>query len=181
MKKLGLLIAPVLFALGCGGVDDLLNGTDGGSLVCGGATIYQVQDKNYTQSGTSNPISTTCLATTFDPVAARAQLEGVLRHLYNDGTGSLCIESVPAAGMQPTKIGCGMVNCNKGTLTSLIAYSDANCTWTADTSINVTVTARNTVSVMLTQNRVQFGSVTAGSCKQTTPCTVSYSATLTAP
>ena len=179
MKKLFLLAAaPVLFALGCGGIDCALNSNDPScSAADGGVVAFQVQDGNYKQSNTST-VSSTCLATTFDPITARTQLEGVLRHVFNPGTGELCIESVPAVGMQPVKIGCGQVRDNKGTLTSLVAYDDGTCQWTANTSIDLTVTARNSLSFKLSQGRVQYKSTTAGSCKQTTDCNVGYSANL---
>lgn len=176
MKRLWLLAAaPVVFALGCGGIDCLVT-PDDPSCKPDMPAAYQVKDGNYKQSNTST-ISSTCLSTTFDPVAARTQLEGTLRHVYNAGTGEICIESVPAAGMQPVKIGCGQVRDNKGTLTSLVAYDDGVCQWTADTSIDLTVTAPSTLSFALTQKRVQYKS-TAGACKQTTDCTVGYSANL---
>jgi hypothetical protein len=174
MKKLFLLMAaPVLFSLGCGGIDCVVSPNDPSCL----SDVFQVQDGNYKQSNTST-ITSTCLATTFDPTTARTALEGTLRHVYNAGTGEICIESVPAAGMQPVKIGCGMVRQNKGTLTSLIAYDDGVCQWTANTSIDLKVTAKNSLSFTLSQQRVQYKSTTAGSCKQTTDCTVGYSANL---
>lgn len=178
MKKLGLLLlSPLLFAVGCGG--DCLTDPTGPECVCGSTTAFQVQDGNYKQSMTSNPITSTCSTQVFDPVAARSQIEGALRHVYNPGTGEVCIETVPAAGMQPVKIGCGMVKCNKGTLTSLVAFEDTKCRWTADTKIDITVTAKNTISIdSFKQTRTQWGSVSMGSCVQTTDCTVNYSALL---
>jgi hypothetical protein len=174
MKKLGLLVAPVLLALGCGGIDSLF---DGG--IDGGVTPFQVQSANYTQSATST-VSTTCGV--IDPVAAQTALNGSQRHVYNDAMGNLCFETVVTSG-QPVLIGCGMVSFNKGQLKSTgIAFNDGKCQWTSSTTIDITVTAKNTIKIdKFSQDRSQWGSVTAGSCSQVSACNVNWSATLTGP
>jgi hypothetical protein len=50
MKKLGLLVAPVLLTLACGGVDDILGGTDGSTVspCAAGVVPYQVKTGVYT-------------------------------------------------------------------------------------------------------------------------------------
>lgn len=179
MKKIGLLVAPVLLALGCGGIDSLF---DGGALD-GGAdmtvvTPYQVQTGTYLQSMTST-VNTTCGVV--DPVAAQAALNGAQRRVYNDAMGNLCFETVVTSG-QPVLIGCGMVSFNKGTLSSKnIAFADTKCQWTSDTTIDITVTAKNTIQIdKFTQTRSQWGTVSggAGPCTQVSACNVNWSAKL---
>ncbi len=178
MKKIGLLVAPVLLALGCGGIDSLF---DGGALD-GGAdmtvvTPYQVQTGTYVQSMTST-VNTTC--SVVDAVAAQAALNGAQRRLYNDAMGNLCIETVVTSG-QPVLIGCGMVSFNKGQLKSTgIAFADTKCQWTSTTTIDITVTARNTIKIdKFSQDRSQWGSVMGGGgCAQVSPCNVNWSANL---
>ena len=177
MKKIGLLVAPVLLALGCGGIDSLF---DGGALD-GGAdmtvvTPYQVQTGKYAQSSTST-VNTTCGVV--DPVAAQATLNSSVRNVYNDAMGNLCFETVVTSG-QPVLIGCGMVSFNKGQLKSTgIAFNDGKCQWTSNTTIDITVTAKNTIKIdKFSQDRSQWGSVTAGSCSQVSACNVNWSAIL---
>ena len=103
-----------------------------------------MQSANYTQSATST-VSTTCGV--IDPVAAQTALNGSQRHVYNDAMGNLCFETVVTSG-QPVLIGCGMVSFNKGQLKSTgIAFNDGKCQWTSSTTIDITVTAKNTIKI----------------------------------
>jgi len=181
MKKLGLLIAPVLFALGCGGLDDILMGADGG--VCGaGVNPFQLQNSAAynTKAGTVSQFSTTC--SNVDSAATQSALSTAVREFSNDSAngGAQCIWTT---GLNPNqKLGCGQLSCNKGTMTGAYTQANTDCTFDVSNSITVSVLGRNNVQYCLTQTR-QNHSTTAGGpgCKQTATCTVSYCAELVGP
>ncbi len=180
MKKLAFLFAPILGVLGCGGgLDCVVTPNDPACAADMSPTLYQVQTGLYKQSGTST-VTSDCSTAVIDPVAARAALDTANRNVRNDTThGALCIESSSGG----TVLGCATVRNNEGSFTSTaVSWNDGTCIWTADTTMTIKVTAKNTLSVQpFSQKRYNWQSVTAGSCKQATTCNVSWSATLTGP
>ncbi len=181
MKKLGLLIAPVLFALGCGGLDDVLTGADAG--VCGpGINPHQLQNSPAysTKAGSVTQFSTTC--SNVDPVATQSALGTAVREFTNESGngGGQCIWTT---GLTPNqKLGCGQLSCNKGTMVGAYSQANTDCTFDVSNSITVSVLGRNNVQYCLTQTRQNHGSTSGGpGCKQTSTCTVSYCAELTGP
>ena len=78
MKKLGLLVAPVLLTLACGGVDDILGGTDGSTVspCAAGVVPYQVKTGVYTTDAV--------LAVNHPEVLARHR-HGELQHGHPEG------------------------------------------------------------------------------------------------
>jgi hypothetical protein len=184
MKKFGLLMGAALFALGCGGLDDVLGPADAG--VCApGVTPFQISTsptgtKNYTAlSGSTSTVTTDC--TNVDPVAAQTSLGTAARGVENNA-GNICITAVGTAADQTVNLGCGDIRCNTGTLTNSYAFTDTTkCNWTNTNTVDVTVTAPKQMKICLKQVRSNHTSISAGSCTQVKDCTVSWCQTIAAP
>ena len=74
MKKLGLLVAPVLLTLACGGVDDILGGTDGSTVspCAAGVVPPPVDPKAAAKPGSKPAAKTTAKAPAAPPRDATA-------------------------------------------------------------------------------------------------------------
>jgi len=176
MKKLGLLIAPVLLALGCGGLDDVLGPADGG--VCGGATVYALHSSAPYNVSSVSTVTTNC--TYFDPVAAQTALNGSTKVLDNtSANGTPCFKNNTTP---PTDWACMDVSCNAATgKSTTYSVDDGSCIYTQVVNVSGTVTGVSQMNISVSIQRSKFMSKTAGSCKQVQDCSVSYSAKLTGP
>ncbi len=141
----------------------------------------QASSGTYTQHLTSAAITTDCLPSTIDPIAARTYLEGETYRVEPQADGALCIGHDQAAGTDQPPMGCGPIAWNRGTLVARYTATDGICEWTVDNSISVVVTAKNTLSISFIQQRSKFQPFMAAKCLQVQPCSISYSATLTGP
>ena len=175
MKKLGLLVAPVLLTLACGGVDDILGGTDGSTVspCAAGVVPYQVKTGVYTTVSVPSVTENCGLGLT----AANLMTD---RELANDGQGNLTLFSLSTT--PKSSLGTGMVSCNMGTLkASDITNDSAGCDFSRSTSLALTVTAANQITIAVTQTRSNFKQDASGmTCKVPAggSCTVSYTANM---
>lgn len=173
MKKLSLLALPVLFALGCGGVDSLFGdgGTDGG--VCkAGVTPFQIKTGVY-KTLSVPAVSENCgLGLT----AANLMTD---REVANDAQGNITLYSLSTTPKVP--LGTGPVSCNMGTLTGSDIANSAGCDFTRQTTVALTVTAANQLSLAVTQVRSSFKQDASGTtCKPPAgnSCTITYTASM---
>lgn len=170
MKKLGLFVVPVLFALGCGGLDDILK--DAGNNVCAaGVTPYQIKTGNY------NTTSVTAVTENCGLGLTAAMLQ-TTREVANDAQGNITVYSIGTSSK--TALGTGPVSCNAGTLTNSQDMTINGCVFTAASTVAMTVTAPNTFTIAVTQKRSNYRDVTAGSCSQPSggACTINYTASM---
>lgn len=177
MKKLGLLIAPVLFALGCGGLDDVLGGVD--AAVCGGQTVHRLPVGVYNNNGTVKNFSTTCNASYIDPVTTQTALQQASRVFDNQSGTYLCFSN---NATPKTEWGCFASNCNMVTPMAKDQYiDDGKCNCHQKVNLSGTVNAIGVLQLNVKVEKDTCTSSTAGSCTQTTACTVSYDVTMTGP
>ncbi len=182
-RSLFLAVCPLLLLLGCPTETcPIVNSPDCSypELLWPPADI-PVSSGIYTQRLSSASITTDCLPSTIDPVALRTNLEGKTYRLQRQADGSLCMGPDLDAGTGQVFMSCGMIVGNRGTLASRYILTDGTCEWTMDQSINVLVTAENTFSLSVVQQRSNYHSFMAAKCLQVQSCSVSYDATLTAP
>jgi hypothetical protein len=174
MKKFALLLAPVVFALGCGGVDCLVTPSDPSCKTdcTAGVTPYQVKTGVY-KTGSVPSVNETCgLGLT----AASLQTD---RELANDAQGNITVYSLSTT--PKTALGTGPVRCNQGTLTSSDIANSAGCDFSRSTTVAMTVTAANQVTIAVTQTRSNFKQDASGTtCKPpaTGSCTITYTANM---
>ena len=174
MKKLGLLVAPVLLTLACGGVDDILGGTDGSTVspCAAGVVPYQVKTGVYTTVSVPSVTENCGLGLT----AANLMTD---RELANDGQGNLTLFSLSTT--PKSSLGTGMVSCNMGTLKGSDIANSAGCDFSRSTSLALTVTAANQITIAVTQSRSNFKQDASGkTCKVPSggSCTISYTANM---
>ena len=152
MKKLSLLALPVLFALGCGGVDSLFGdgGIDGGPCAAG-VTPYQIKTGTgyATSKVAAGPVEDCGLGLT------AANLVGSTREVANSGQGIISIYSLGTSSK--LLLGSGSINCNVGTLTSSgVKFTANGCDMTLTTTVAVTVTGPSQMDYAVDQNRSNF-------------------------
>lgn len=116
-------------------------------------------------AGTGDIISDTCMTGLGGPAVESA------RQIQNDGMGNITLYASDGS----TVIGAGPVRCNKGMLSSgPIVISDGICRFTAQYSVDFTVTADNAFAVLLTQSRSGTISEPGRTCTQPSTCAVNF-------
>jgi len=162
LMKVGALALPLLFAA-CGGVDDIFG--DAGTAACpAGVTVYKIQNGAYNTTGVSN-IQDTCN----NPPLTAAELTSSRSIMNDTSTGTIKVTSTQSG----LEIGQGPVRCNSGTLTFMDSEFDANCTFDASFTSNITVTADNTFTLQVTENISNFKSLQGKTCTRTA-CSTSF-------
>jgi hypothetical protein len=174
MKKLSLLALPVLFALGCGGVDTLFGdgGLDSGSVCAAGVTPYQIKTGVYKTQSVPSVTENCGLGLT----AANLMTD---REVANDAQGNITVYSLSTTPKAP--LGTGPVRCNMGTLTGSDIANASGCDFTRQTTVSMTVTAANQFTIAVTQTRSNFkqdASVTTCKPPAGNSCTISYTAAM---
>lgn len=176
MKKLGLLLAPVLFAMGCGGLDDVLNGVDGG--VCGGKDPHRLPAGNYGNNGTVTNFSSTCNATYIDPTKTVAALNTAVRGFNNTmGTDTCFLNSGSNTNWACFLASCNVVSPNAKSQ----AVDDTVCNCNQTVSLSGTVDSIGVLSLAVKVNKSNCLSSSGSSCPQTTACEINYNVKMTGP
>ena len=173
MKKLSLLALPVLFALGCGGIDSLFDGgtTDSGPCKAG-VVPFQIKTGVYKTLSVPAVTENCNLGLT----AANLMTD---REVANDAQGNITVYSLSTTPKAP--LGTGPVSCNAGALTGSDIANGAGCDFTRSTSVTMTVTAANQFTIAVVQTRSNFKQDASGTtCKPpaNNTCTISYTANM---